>query len=149
MCIFLEAKGHVVHVCPGGLSPGRTSLLSRMALLLVQSLPDRPAPDSRSRGNVALNGSGRTADAPRLAAEPSCPVLDGDEGMERAKGGDMGPCRLWRAVRVCAALWLPYSNSLEICAKQCEREITVLIFSLCTWYLFRCVLHREPTLVTE
>ena len=64
-----------------------------MPLPLVLMAPHRPSPDSRSRGNVALPGSS-------ALLLPPYAILDGEEGMERTVGGDMDPCRLWRALRL-------------------------------------------------
>lgn len=80
------------------ISPGFTSLLSSMALLLVQRVLDRTAPDRRSLGKVALPGS--TSPAPLPVFPPPYAILEGEEGMDRTMGGDMEPCRLCRVPRL-------------------------------------------------
>lgn len=59
-----------------------------MTLLLVQMVLDRT-----TRDNVVLPGSNTPA-PPAMYA-----ILEGEEGVERTKGGDMEPCRL------CSVLW--------------------------------------------
>lgn len=56
-----------------------------MALLVHMAL-DRPAPERRSR-------------TPPLPPPPYA-TLEGEEGIDRAMGGDMDPCRLWRVPRL-------------------------------------------------
>lgn len=71
-----------------------TSLLNRMALLVHMAL-DRPAPERRSVcANVVLGS--RTPPLP----PPPYGILEGEEGIDRAMGGDMEPCRLWRVPRL-------------------------------------------------
>lgn len=108
---------------PTSVSPGRMSLLSRIALVLVVLVPgplDWPPPESWSPGDAELPGS--TTLFPPCVPHPPYAILDGEEGMERTMGGDMDPCRPCSVLRpddlLWTGLWLPYNTSLEICRNQ-------------------------------
>lgn len=95
-------------------SSGLTSRRSRMALGqgVTERLLGCGALERRSRGRVALLARGREARGPYGMRE-------GEDGMERAVGGDMEPCRAWRLLmglpgacrRLCWPSLLTYSFS--------------------------------------